>query len=570
MTGTARALGFLIARTSRNRIARQLGRLKHPRYALAAIVGLGYFWLVFARPGGVGRNPAATGAGPTLGTVGGIGFALTVLTWWLGGGVTRALAFQPAEVQLLFPAPIARRTLIAYKVVRSQLLLLLSGVLWTLLIRSWGVTLAAPLRFATIWGFFSVMSLHRLGAALVATRPLTRGRRAALYAGKALAAAVAAGLIVGVTPVLLRLRTLGIGEGLRALGASLATPPAAWAMAPFRLVLAPLHAGSLASWAEAFSIVLGIIGLHLVWVLGMDVEFEEVAATASADQAKRIAAFKERRAGGAAIVRPGKAVRSWLPLLPKGRPEVAIAWKNTVALLRTGLLRTAIMIVVVLVAMSGFMMRGQGDAGPATAIPFLTLAVMAFVLGPRMVRNDLRQDLLSLASIKTYPLSGTMIVLAEMASPTLVLSLFQFVMLVMAYATLPGDYRTTFDLATTIGVGVITPFAVLAVNAASVGIQNGIALVFPGWVRLGADSGGIEAIGQTLVVTIGSMLVLLLSLILPVGAGLAIGATLRPSMGGLGIALGGAVGVIALGIETGFLVGGLGAMFDRLDPTALG
>jgi ABC-2 type transport system permease protein len=570
MTGTAGALAFLIARTTRNRIARQLARLKSPRYAIAAIVGLLYFWLVFARPGAVGRNPGTVGTSPVLGTVGGIGFAITVLVWWLRGGVTGALAFQPAEVQLLFPAPVSRRTLIGYKVIRSQLLLLLSGLIWTLLTRRWGVTLSAPLRFATIWGFFSVLSLHRLGTALVMTQPLTGGRRAALYAGRTLAAAAAFGLLAGVGPVVLRLRSLGFEEGFRALGAALATPPAAWALAPFRLMLAPLYAPSLAAWVPAFAIVLGVILLHLVWVLSLNVAFEEVAATASADMAKRISAFRERRAGGAAVIRPGKVVRSWLPLAPLGRPAIAIVWKNTVALIRTGILRAALMVVLVLVAMSGVMMRAADNGGPATAIPFLILAGMAFVLGPRMVRNDLRQDLLSLASIKTYPLSGAMVVLAEMASPTLVLSVFQFVMLTMAYVMLPATYRVVVDLPSTLAIGLVLPFAVLAINAASVGVQNAVALLFPTWVRLGADSGGIEAIGQTLVVTIGSMLVLLLSLVLPVGAAVTIATVLRPSVGGIGVALGAAVGVIALGIEVGFMVGGLGALFERTDPTSIG
>ncbi len=568
MTGTPGALAFLIARTTRNRIARQLGRLKSPRYAIAAIVGLLYFWMVFARPGIPSSSPGVR-TSPTLGTLGGIGFAITVLTWWLRGGVTGALAFQPAEVQLLFPAPVSRRALIAYKVLRSQLLLLLSGVLWTLLTRSWGVTLIAPLRFLTIWGFFSVLSLHRLGTALVMTEPVTGGRRAALYLGKALAAAAVVGLVAGVGPVLLQLRTLGFAEGFRAIGAALALPPAAWALAPFRLMLAPLYAPTFAAWTLSFGIVLGVVVLHLVWVLAMNVKFEEVAATASADMAKRIAAFRERRAGGAPLIRPGKVVRSWLPLAPVGRPAVAIVWKNTIALIRTGILRAAIMVAVILIAMSGVMLRAEGGAGPATSIPFLILAGMAFVLGPRMVRNDLRQDLLSLASIKTYPLSGPMVVLAEMASPTLVLSVFQAVMLGMAFVTLPADYRATFDLSSSLAVAVVAPFALVAINAASVGIQNAVALLFPGWVRLGADSGGIEAIGQTLVVTIGSMLVLLLGLLLPAGAAIAFATLLRPSLGGIGLALGGGVGVIALGIEIGFLVGGLGALFERTDPAAM-
>ena len=213
---------------------------------------------------------------------------------------------------------------------------------------------------------------------------------------------------------------------------------------------------------------------------------------------------------------------------------------------------------------------GGGAFMPALALGALMLGFGTILLGPQMARNDLRQDLLSLASIKTYPLSGAMVVLAEMASPTLVLSLFQLAMLGMAYATLPGDFRARFDLSSSLAVALVAPFAVLVINAASVGIQNGVALLFPGWVRLGPDSGGIEAIGQTLVVTIGSMLVLLLSLLPPAVATIAISALLRPGLDGIGIALGGAVGVIALGIEIGFLVGGLGALFERTDATMLG
>lgn len=566
MRGTAGALAFLIARTTRNRVARQLGRLRTPRYAIAAAAGLLYFWAVFARPGAASPSPT-----PVLGIVGGIGLAVTVLTWWLGGGVTGALAFHPAEVQLLFPAPVSRRMLIAYKVVRSQILLLLSAVLWTLLTRSWGVTLGWPLRFATLWGFFSILSLHRLGTALVLAPPVRGVRRAAMIAGKALAGAAAVALLAGVAPVLLQFRTLGFTEGLRALGLALAAPPAGYALAPFRLVVAPLYAATAEAWGRSFAIVVGIVGLHLVWVLAMQVRFEEVAAGASADLARRIAAFKEARAGGVAVIRPGKAVRSWLPLAPLGRPAVAMVWKNTVALIRTGVLRIAFVIVVVLIGMSAVMTAGdESGSGIGAAIPFATLAAMALLLGPRVVRNDLRQDLLSLATIKTYPLTGATVVLAEMASPTLVLSLFQLVMLLLAYLVLPAAYRATWDTATTVTLGALTPFALCTINAAGVGVQNGFALLYPGWVRLGPDSGGVEAIGQTMVVTIGSFLVVLLALIAPVLSAVVILALLPGALGALALGLAGAVGIVVLGAEVALLVAALGAMFERTDPTALG
>ena len=60
-----------------------------------------------------------------------------------------ALAFQPAEVQFLFAAPLSRRALLCYKIARGQLPLFVSALIWVVLMQRWGLTLAAPMRFAT-------------------------------------------------------------------------------------------------------------------------------------------------------------------------------------------------------------------------------------------------------------------------------------------------------------------------------------------------------------------------------------------------------------------------------------
>lgn len=568
MTGTSGAFAFLIFRTTRNRIARQLSRLRNPRYAVAAVVGIGYLWLVFARPNP--GPPRAGAASPIMGSVAGIGLSITVIIWWLRGAGASALAFLPAEVQLLFPAPVTRRQLLVYRVVRSQILLLLSSIIWTLLSRSWGTGLGAPLRYLTVWGVFSVLGLHRLGAALVQVGPVRGLRWMALMAGRVLAAAAALALAVGIGPAVFQIGNLGWQQGLKAVGAALSVAPAVWALAPVQLVLGPLYTSSPGAWIRAFGLVAGIMALHLVWVLAMNVGFEEVAATASADLAKRIAAFKARRAGGA-VVPKGKVGRAWFPLAPVGPPPVAIVWKNTVALVRTGALRTLLLVTVVLVGFSYLMSTTRGGReSSAVAVPFLTIAVMAFVLGPRIMRNDLRQDLLSLASIKTFPVSGAALVAAELASPTLVLSLFQLTMVALAVLSLPSDARALFDRWSLASLVIVMPAVLLALNAANVGIQNAAALLFPGWVRLGSDSGGIEAIGQTLLVTFGSMLVLLLSLVVPFVAGAIAFEVANSALGGFGLAAASALGALVLGGEVVILVRAMGRWFERIDPTALG
>src|SRR5205085_8407914 len=187
-------------RTLRNRLRKQVSRVKSPRYAIALLVGIGYLWLVFAQPGARGApRPRADFSG--IGTFGGIGLAITVFLWWVRGGVLSALAFQPAEVQFLFPAPLARRALIVYRVVRSQLPLLLSSLLWTALSHRWGVTIAAPLRFVTAWGFFSALSLHRLVAALVQLEPLSPRRLFLKRAAQVVSAAAVASIALGALPI---------------------------------------------------------------------------------------------------------------------------------------------------------------------------------------------------------------------------------------------------------------------------------------------------------------------------------------------------------------------------------
>ena len=47
-------------------------------------------------------------------------------------------------------------------------------------------------------------------------------------------------------------------------------------------------------------------------------------------------------------------------------------------------------------------------------------------------------------------------------------------------------------------------------------MQNGLAVLFPAWIRLGSTvSTGVEALGQNLLATLANMLSLVLSLIVP-------------------------------------------------------
>jgi ABC-2 type transport system permease protein len=185
------------------------------------------------------------------------------------------------------------------------------------------------------------------------------------------------------------------------------------------------------------------------------------------------------------------------------------------------------------------------------------------------VRNDLRQDLLHLGLLRTYPLRGHQVVFAEMISPTLILSLFQLALLATGWFSVPPDVRASVGGGWVRAMALVIPFAVVSLNALNVAIQNGLAILFPSWVRLGPDSGGIEAIGQNILIMVGSMLALVIALIPPMIAAGIVRTISVDSMGRGALALAAAIGTVALDFEIAGLVALLGMMFDKLDPGAL-
>ena len=84
------------------------------------------------------------------------------------------LQFSPAEVQFLFPAPISRRQLVNYKLLRSQGGLLLGAAIATLILRPG--TLSDGWKFSVgFWLLLTVGRLFSIGVGLGRQQPVRRG-----------------------------------------------------------------------------------------------------------------------------------------------------------------------------------------------------------------------------------------------------------------------------------------------------------------------------------------------------------------------------------------------------------
>lgn len=574
--GILRAFLFLTLHSARNRLRQQARRLRNPRYIIAIVLGVGYLYGVLfrqSRPtGGAAAALFGTGADVVLA----LGVVLLAARWWLLGGDQSALAYSPAEVQFLFPAPVSRRSLVHFKLLRSQLVVLLNTALWVALLRRGNAEVPLLLRALAFWALFSTLSLHRLGASLVRASAGEHGRagaRRALLPTLLFISVLAAvgGPLLGAVPAI-RASFL-TGGFFTVLKEALAAPTAAAVLLPFRALIRPSLAASIGEWQRTIGPALALMVLHYFWVVRTNSAFEEAAVEASARRAARATALREGRGLTAANAIGRSASPTRLPLGALGEPAVALVWKNLIGVTRALRWSSVLVLgggIVLLIAIVSYQASGP-TAGELTGAIAGVWAGLTIITGPLWVRNDLRQDLPRLALLRSYPLRGARVVAAQVASSVVVLSALQYLLLAISFvallfsddAPLDPPRRGLLLAALVVGLPVL--------NAASLSIQNGIALLFPSWVRLGPSRpSGVEAMGQNLLTTLSATLLLALLLLLPVLAGWLALLALRPALGGGAYGVGLVVLLTALGGEVAAIIRWLGRVFDRTEPTETG
>ncbi len=508
------ALLYLSWNSARNRFLTAFNRVRSPRYAVAVVVGALYLWGFLWRP--MSYTPATgfllSQPSEMLITL------LAVLTLagpWVFGSDTLALAFTQAEVSMLFPAPISRRGLIGHKLFRAQITVLINAAIWVFVLRRGGNFLPSPLRAVGVWVLFSTLNLHRLGAALVQSSLKEHGSAGAKrnWWSIALFGIVGASLVSGF--VVNRQELLGIagmGEFFVAIAHVLAQPPASIGLWPFHLVVAPTFARSISQWDRAIVPAIAVMGLHVFWVLRSDAAFEDAALEASEARARRMDAIRSRRS--IVVPKSAKAAQTTMRLKAVGHPAIAIFWKNILCLRRTAQLRLLIGPAGMAIAFGAALSSGARDFSLWATATAATFAGLLIVFGGRLIRNDLRHDMLHLPLLKSVPVASSDIVLAEVASATLPISALQLVVLVIAYVASFGTDRITLSGDTRLAILAGSPFVVLALNGALITIQNGMAILFPAWIRLGsAVSTGVEALGQNVLAMVANLFTLLLALI---------------------------------------------------------
>ena len=458
-------------------------------------------------------------------------------------------------MQFFYPAPVPRRQLLHYKLLRSQL-----GVLFGVLIASLfsGALLAGHLAFlAGFWLLFSTLRLYLIGVGL--TRgSLSAGVRAApvrAWIPLAIVAAISLVILASFARLLPSLTSMSPGQAFRLVidtGRHGAPATALW---PFQALIVPVLAQDTPRLLRAAWPALALLLVNYWWVLQSDVTLETAAATSERQQASG-----ERRAPAPS------ARRAPFVLGSRGRPETAIAWKNLIQVGRYASPRTAIRVVLPLVLLAFVASRAEKGVGIAPLVAIV--AAFLTLLGPYMVRNDLRVDMTRLGVLKTWPVAGSTLFLGEVLAPAALLTVVVWGALAVTLALSAG--LAELSLAERISVALLGALVAPAIILAQLVIQNGAVILFPGWIPTGPTRPrGIEAMGQQMLMFAGTLLLLAIG-VLPAGAVSAVvGLVLYQVAGIPGLVPAGLLFSAVLITESWLVILLLGRVLDRTDPAAV-
>jgi len=522
------ALVYLQFTSLKNAARRRLQRLRQPRYLIATIVGLAYFYFFFFRRAAYrGAYDGPPGMAPVnIGLMAGLSVAVLIMAvrivyTWIFSVERAALAFTEAEVAFLFQAPVSRRVLVHFKLLKSQLRILFLALLFSLLSNRFSFLGGNfGTHAAGWWILLSTLELHGIGASFTRERLLDLGlnpvrRRVLLGGALALFGVVTWWWLRRHLPAPPAVELTHVAALFTWLQGVLALPPLSWVLAPFRWVLGPFFAPDGPAFLRALGPALLVLGAHYVWVIRSEVAFEEASIDLARRRAERVAALRSGSWRGRH--RPARRRREPFALRPRGPAPVAFLWKNLISAGPWFYPRNWLLISAAVLGVVGWLAVDPAYRPWLKFVQAVILPVSIWVLiaGPMLMRREVRLMMERLDVIKSHPLRGWQVVLGEMLAPIVLLTSVEWLVLAVVavcFGALTGKLATAALLTSlgAVGVGLLVP----PVVGLMVAIPFAATLYFPGWMSaVGQTGGGMEVIGQRLIFAGGYVLVLVVALL---------------------------------------------------------
>lgn len=421
--------------------------------------------------------------------------AYCVLNVVLSAG-DRAVYYAPAEVNFLFSGPYRPRQLLLYKACAGIGAAFLTAVFMTLAFAhhaAWTVAAFAGLFFALVLLYLFSLAVG-LSVSTAGALAFGRGRKA---------------LLLGIAAVIATaLRVPGRGAGglspWRVLDGLLRSPAVSAALLPFRPFVMAFTAERL--WPDLLvwsGLCLAVDLALLAVVLAMNARFLEASAAAST---RMYARLRKARRGDALPAGPG--LRVALPMPPWWGGAGPNVWRQLTAASRTPARLAGVFLLFLMPAGFLYLTRSSSPIGTDGLVGALPMFLgMAFVASSA-VGYDFRTDLRNLATLKALPVRPSRLVLGQLTTPVLILSVGQW--LSIALIGLISSPRPLFLAASAV---LVPPVSLLMVA-----VENLYFLWYP-YRAVGVNSFDVPALGRQFLLAVAKFATLGFAAALASGVG---------------------------------------------------
>ncbi len=397
----------------------------------------------------------------------------------------RAVYFTPAEVQFLFTGPFSHREVLIYKILLTLSVSLPLTMLMGAIVRVRDAWLPAVLLGLFLLSAFIqlfTMAVHLVANAAGANL-YTRGRKVG---------AVLLAVLVGA--VLLEAGRRADWQW-RVLGEEV-IETRAWQVASW-----PLRSFFDVLGAERFSLALlgsllvglGVNAVLVGVILALEHSYQEASAASSA---RRYAAIQRMRGRSVGAEPPGggRGSRFALPDLPFLGGIGPVLWRQLTTAVR-GLRRLVIVLVLLSVALGTLGKTANPTATPADEwVVFAMIGYMSVFL-TALVPYDFRGDLDRIGLLKTLPVAPWRLVVGQLLTPVLLLSLVQWISVAVLWTMVPRQAMLAATCAVLVPV----------FNFLLIGLDNLLFLLFP--VRImAATPGDFQTLGRNVLLSFGKLI----------------------------------------------------------------
>ncbi len=512
----------------KNRMLQRLRKMREPRYLIGAIAGAAYFWFFFFRRAHNGNPALAKIRDLSFNTVAvdfvSVVVLLMMIAAWALPRDSGGLDFSEAEIGFLFPAPLRRRDLLLYKILRAQPQALFSAVMLTIIGTRQGYFIGTWVAFSVLSVYFTMVSQGRARLRLFHIGFLPRLGAVALIIGGLYALVLQQMHTMASIPIPADYKQMvKTGVSSRAAIEAFFQKPAIAAILfiPKFFASAALP-GSLTTLAISILIVAALGVIFFFIAAALNVSFEEASIGASQRRAARLDRQRGQRAGAFVTFRRAPPV---FKLAETGPVETAIVWKNLIALMRNSITWVVILVVMTagMVGLAFWSARSTSEHAMYLVFGTMLLFIAGVfpLLGPNIFTNDLRLDMPRLEVLKSYPITGERLVAAEIAAPLVVISMLEMMFASSASLLIGFGERALGEHPNRWQQMVATPQFIVTVLLMTIPIcaiqlliRNAVPVLFPGWaVRSKDEPRGFVMTGQRLVTFAGNLLVLVVALL---------------------------------------------------------